>query len=26
MIQVKMSYDMQIVGADLGAFVNGIVQ
>ncbi|MDA7649937.1 major capsid protein [Verrucomicrobiales bacterium] len=26
MIQVKMSYDMKIVGADLGAFVNGIVQ
>jgi hypothetical protein len=26
MIQVKMSYDMQVVGADLGAFVNGIVQ
>ena len=26
MIQVKMSYDMQIVGADLGAFVNNIVQ
>ena len=26
MIQVKMSYDMKIVGADLGAFVNNIVQ
>ena len=26
MIQVKMSYDMKIVGSDLGAFVNGIVQ
>jgi len=26
LIQVKMSYDMQIVGADLGAFVNNIVQ
>ena len=26
MIQVKMSYDMKIVGADLGACVNGIVQ
>ena len=26
MIQVKMSYNMKIVGSDLGAFVNGIVQ
>ena len=26
MIQVKMSYDVKIVGADLGAFVNNIVQ